>query len=41
MKIIGVYKDTISKYKFNRGTLLNYPINEYLNIIKKKFRRHI
>ena len=30
-KIIGIHKEGISNHNFNRGTLLKYPINEYLN----------
>ena len=30
-KIIGIHKESVSKFDFNRGTLLKYPINEYLN----------
>ena len=32
-KIIGIDKEGVSKYEFNRGTLLKYPIKEYLNKI--------
>ena len=32
-KIIGIHKEGVSKYEFNRGTLLKYPIKEYLNKI--------
>ena len=34
-KIIGIHKEAVSKYNYNRGTLLKYPINEYL----KKFNK--
>ena len=34
-KIIGIHKEGVSKYNYNRGTLLKYPINEYLNKINK------
>ena len=34
-KIIGIHKESISRYKYNIGTLLKYPINEYLNNINK------
>jgi len=34
-KIIGIHKEGVSKYNFNRGTLLKYPINEYLNRINE------
>ena len=30
-KIIGIHKESLKNYEFNRGTLLKYPINEYLN----------
>ena len=30
-KIIGIHKEGISNKNYNRGTLLKYPINEYLN----------
>jgi len=30
-KIIGIHKESVKNYEFNRGTLLKYPINEYLN----------
>jgi len=30
-KIIGIHKEGINKYNYNRGTLLKYPIYEYLN----------
>ena len=32
-KIIGIHKEGISNRNYNRGTLLKYPINEYLNKI--------
>jgi len=35
-KIIGIHKEGVSKYEFNRGTLLKYPIKEYLNKINNK-----
>ena len=35
-KIIGIHKGGVNKHNYNRGTLLKYPINEYLNKIKKK-----
>jgi len=38
-KIIGIHKEGISKYNYNRGTLLKYPIYEYLNKINKKFEK--
>ena len=34
-KIIGIHKENVNKFNFNRGTLLKYPINEYLNKLKK------
>ena len=37
-KIIGIHKESEINYNYNRGTLLKYPINEYLNknnLIKK------
>ena len=37
-KIIGIHKEGVIKYNSNRGTLLKYPINEYLNKINKKLR---
>ena len=30
-KVIGIHKENVKKYNYNRGTLLKYPINEYLN----------
>jgi len=33
-KIIGIHKENVKKY--NRGTLLKYPINEYLDKINNK-----
>ena len=30
-KIIGIHKESEINYNYNRGTLLKYPINEYLN----------
>ena len=33
-KIIGIHKDT--KYNYNRGTYLKFPINEYLNLFYGK-----
>ena len=30
-KIIGIHKESIKNKNYNRGTLLKYPINEYLN----------
>ena len=37
-KVIGIHKESISKYdyKYKKGTLLKYPINEYLNKLKQK-----
>ena len=34
-KIIGIHKEDANKYNFNKGTLLKFPINEYLNKINK------
>ena len=34
-RIIGIHKESISNYNYNRGTLLKYPINEYLNKINE------
>ena len=34
-KIFGIHKETVSKYNYNRGTFLKYPINEYLNKFNK------
>ena len=30
-KIIGIHKESVNKYNYNRVTYLKYPINEYLN----------
>ena len=30
-KILGIHKESIKNKNYNRGTLLNFPINEYLN----------
>jgi len=30
-KIIGIHKEGVSNHNYNKGTLLKYPINEYLN----------
>ena len=30
-KIIGIHKESVKSKNYNRGTLLKYPINEYLN----------
>jgi len=30
-KIIGIHKEGVKNYDYNRGTLLKYPIKEYLN----------
>jgi len=30
-KIIGIHKESVKNHEINRGTLLKYPINEYLN----------
>jgi len=38
-KIIGIHKEGVSKYNYNRGTLLKYPINEYLNKINEKIKK--
>ena len=38
-KVIGIHKEGSSKFNYNKGTYLKYPINEYLsniNIINKK-----
>jgi len=35
-KIIEINKERVNKYNYNRGTLLKYPINEYLNKINDK-----
>ena len=35
-KIIGIHKDTQKNHKYNRGTFLSYPINEYLDMINEK-----
>lgn len=35
-KIIGIHKDNVDRFNYNRGTFLKDPINEYLNMIKKK-----
>jgi len=35
-KIIGIHKGSVENHKNNRGTLLKYPINEYLNKINEK-----
>jgi len=37
-KIIGIHKEGVSKY--NRGTFLKYPINEYLNKINEKIKKN-
>ena len=34
-KIIGIHKESVNKYNYNRGTYLKYPINEYLNNFNK------
>ena len=36
-KVIGIHREAMARYKFNKGTFLKFPINEYLenkNIIK-------
>ena len=38
-KIIGIHKEGVSKHNYNRGILLKYPINEYLNKINKKIKK--
>ena len=38
-KIIGIHKEGVSKYNYNRGTLLKYPINEYLNKKNEKIKK--
>jgi len=40
-KIIGIHKEGVEKYNYNRGTLLKYPINEYLNKINEKNKNEI
>ena len=35
-KIIGIHKDAISEFNYNRGILLKYPINEYINMMEEK-----
>jgi len=35
-KIIGIHKEGVANFNYNRGTLLNYPINEYLNKISNE-----
>ena len=32
-KIIGIHKESVKKYNYNRGTYLKYPIIEYINNI--------
>jgi len=37
-KIIGIHKEGVPKHNYNRGTLLKYPINEYLNKINNEIQ---
>ena len=30
-KVIGIHKESSIKFNFNKGTLINFPINEFLN----------
>ena len=34
-KIIGIHKESVKNKNYNRGTLLKYPINEYLKLNNK------
>ena len=36
-KIIGIHKEGIEKSKYNRGSFLKEPINEFINYIKTKY----
>ena len=40
-KIIGIHKEGVSNYNFNRGTLLKYPITEYLNGKKNEIKLNV
>ena len=40
-KIIGIHKEGVSKYEFNRGTLLKYPIKEYLKKININIKNKV
>ena len=44
-KVIGIHKESSTKFNFNKGTILNIPIKEFLNnkniIIKKKKETNI
>ena len=35
-KIIGIHKESLTNFEFNRGSFLKEPINEFLNYIKAK-----
>ena len=37
-KIIGIHKEGVSNHNYNRGTLLKYPINEYINKINNEIK---
>jgi len=39
-KIIGIHKEGYKKYNYNSGTLLSYPINEYLKEIRKDNKKN-
>jgi V8-like Glu-specific endopeptidase len=39
-KIIGIHKENVKKYNYNRGTYLKYPIIEYINNIYLNKKRN-